>query len=175
MGRDLAELFPIAAQTFAEADEALGFPISKLIFEGPEEDLKLTENTQPAILTVSVARMACAGGTRRASGPGRWTFAGRVVGPRCRWNPQLCRCGSRRKSPRPCHATGSSCRSGSMAAVLALPAEQVAEACSEAAEETGLVVSAANLNSPTQTVISGALALSKKPLPSQKQRALGVS
>src|ERR1700677_5276125 len=55
MGRDLAERFPVAAQTFAEADEALGFSLSKLIFDGPEEDLRLTENTQPAILTVSVA------------------------------------------------------------------------------------------------------------------------
>ena len=55
MGRALADAFPIAAQTFAEADEALGFPLSGLIFEGPEEDLKLTENTQPAILTVSIA------------------------------------------------------------------------------------------------------------------------
>src|ERR1039458_2837665 len=55
MGRDLADHFPIAAATFAEADQALGFPLSKLIFEGPEEDLRLTENTQPAILTVSVA------------------------------------------------------------------------------------------------------------------------
>ena len=55
MGCNLAERFPIAAQTFAEADEALGFSLSKLIFEGPETDLRLTENTQPAILTVSVA------------------------------------------------------------------------------------------------------------------------
>src|ERR1019366_6216378 len=55
MGRELAERFPAAAKTFAEADEALGFPLSKLIFEGPEEDLRLTENTQPAILTVSIA------------------------------------------------------------------------------------------------------------------------
>ena len=55
MGRGLAESLPIAAHTFAEADEALGFSLSKLIFEGPEEDLRLTENTQPAILTVSVA------------------------------------------------------------------------------------------------------------------------
>src|SRR5580765_4235983 len=57
MGRDLAEQFPIAEQTFAEADEACGFALSKLCFEGPEEDLKLTENTQPAILTVSVAAL----------------------------------------------------------------------------------------------------------------------
>ena len=57
MGRDFAERFPVARDTFAEADEALGFPISKLIFEGPAEELKLTENTQPAILTTSIATM----------------------------------------------------------------------------------------------------------------------
>ena len=57
MGRELAERFPVARDTFAEADEALGFPISKLIFEGPGGDLRLTENTQPAILTTSVATM----------------------------------------------------------------------------------------------------------------------
>ncbi len=55
MGRELSERFPVAADTFAEADEALGFALSRLCFEGPEEDLRLTENTQPAILTVSVA------------------------------------------------------------------------------------------------------------------------
>src|ERR1700761_5421467 len=57
MGRQLAERFPIAANTFAEADEACGFALSKLCFEGPEDELKLTENTQPAILTVSVAAL----------------------------------------------------------------------------------------------------------------------
>src|SRR3569833_2272695 len=57
MGRELAERFPIAKQTFAEADEACGFALSKLCFEGPEEELKLTENTQPAIMTVSVAAL----------------------------------------------------------------------------------------------------------------------
>jgi [acyl-carrier-protein] S-malonyltransferase len=55
MGRDLYDNFPAARAVFDEADEALGFPLSKLIFEGPEEQLKLTEHTQPAILTVSVA------------------------------------------------------------------------------------------------------------------------
>src|ERR1700750_2851327 len=55
MGRDLYEKFPIAKQTFDETDEALGFAISKLCFDGPEEQLKLTEFTQPAIFTVSVA------------------------------------------------------------------------------------------------------------------------
>src|ERR1051325_1694410 len=55
MGKELAELYPIARQTFQEADDALGFSISKLCFEGPDEQLKLTENTQPAILTMSTA------------------------------------------------------------------------------------------------------------------------
>src|SRR5258707_4216597 len=55
MGKDLAEKYVVARQTFAEADEALGFSLSKLCFEGPDDQLKLTENTQPAILTVSTA------------------------------------------------------------------------------------------------------------------------
>src|SRR6201987_4615738 len=55
MGRDLAALFPVARETFDEADEALGYKLSQVCFEGPEDKLKLTEITQPAILTVSVA------------------------------------------------------------------------------------------------------------------------
>src|SRR3712207_6315422 len=55
MGQSLAELYAIARQTFAEADSAVGFPLYRLCFEGPEEDLKQTENTQPALLTVGVA------------------------------------------------------------------------------------------------------------------------
>ena len=55
MGKELAEKFPVARQVFEEADDALGFAISRLCFEGPAEDLQLTENTQPAILAVSVA------------------------------------------------------------------------------------------------------------------------
>ena len=58
MGRELAEHFESARKVFAQADDALGFPISRLCFEGPEEDLKLTENTQPAILTCSIAVLA---------------------------------------------------------------------------------------------------------------------
>src|SRR5579875_2993370 len=57
MGRDLAEKFPVACRTFEEADEALGFSISKLCFDGPEDQLKLTEFQQPAICTVSVAAL----------------------------------------------------------------------------------------------------------------------
>ena len=57
MGKDLCDQFPVAREVFAQADEALGFSISKLCFFGPEAELKLTENTQPAILTVSIAAL----------------------------------------------------------------------------------------------------------------------
>src|SRR5213595_3653919 len=60
MGRDLAEQYPAARAVFAEADAALGFALSRLCFEGPAEELQLTENTQPAILTVSVAALRAA-------------------------------------------------------------------------------------------------------------------
>ena len=162
MGRELSERFPIAAQTFAEADEALGYSISKLCFEGPEESLRLTENTQPAILTVSVA--ACrvlaehgvepmvTGGhslgewsAHVAAGTLSFADAVRAVNLRGRAMQQAVPAGE-----------------GAMAAVLSLTAEQVAEACAQAAAETGQVVQAANLNSPGQTVISGAKAAVEK-------------
>jgi [acyl-carrier-protein] S-malonyltransferase len=162
MGRELSERFPVAAQTFAEADEALGYSISKLCFEGPEESLRLTENTQPAILTVSVA--ACRVLAQHGVEPmvtgghslGEWSAhvaagtlsfadAVRAVNLRGRAMQQAVPAGE-----------------GAMAAVLSLTAEQVAEACAQAAAETGQVVQAANLNSPGQTVISGAKAAVEK-------------
>jgi [acyl-carrier-protein] S-malonyltransferase len=162
MGHELAERFPIAAQTFSEADAALGFPLSRLCFEGPEEDLRLTENTQPAIMTVSVAasRVLAEHGVAPALAAGHslgeWsahvnagTFsfadAVRAVKARGRAMQQAVPAGK-----------------GAMAAVLALDAVQVADACAEAASETGLTVQAANLNSPSQTVISGATAAVEK-------------
>ncbi|MGA2673951.1 MAG: ACP S-malonyltransferase [Terracidiphilus sp.] len=162
MGRELAERFPIAAQTFAEADEALGFPLSKLIFEGPEEELRLTENTQPAILTTSVAawRVLVQHGVEPALAAGHslgeWTAhvaagtlgfadAARAVKARGRAMQLAVPAGQ-----------------GAMAAVLSLDPALVVEACQEAAAETGLTVAAANLNSPGQTVISGALAAVEK-------------
>ncbi len=158
MGRDLADRFPVAAATFAEADEALGFPLSRLIFEGPEEDLKLTENTQPAILTVSVAawRVLAERGIHPA------LAAGHSLGE---WSAHVAAGTlSFADAVRAVKARGHAMQlavppgQGAMAAVLALDPAQVAEACREAAAETGLPVAAANLNSPNQTVISGALA-----------------
>src|SRR2546430_14931760 len=76
MGKDLFERFPVARRTFEEADQALGKKLSQLCFEGPEEQLRLTENTQPAILTVSVAAWRVLG--EKGIKPG--FFAGHSVG-----------------------------------------------------------------------------------------------
>ena len=161
MGRELAERFPIAKQTFAEADEACGFALSKLCFEGPEEELKLTENTQPAILTVSVAalRVLAEHGVQPALAAGHslgeWsahvaagtiTFADAVRAVKARGRAmQLAVPPVRVRWRRFCRSI-----------------RKVVEACDAAAKDTGLIVAAANLNSPGQTVISGAAAAVEK-------------
>ncbi len=158
MGRDLYEQFPVARAVFEEADAALGFRLSGLCFAGPEEQLKMTEHTQPAILTVSVAAQRAlaeqgihaaftAGhslgeySAHVAAGTLSFADAVRTVRDRGRYMQQAVPAGQ-----------------GAMAAILALPAEKIAGLCQTAAAETGGVVSAANLNSPDQTVISGAVA-----------------
>jgi [acyl-carrier-protein] S-malonyltransferase len=158
MGRDLGLRFPVAAQTFAEADEALGFPISRLIFEGPEEDLRLTENTQPAILTVSVGawRVLAEHGVEPALAAGHslGEWSAHVAAGTLGFADAVRAVKARGRAMQLAVPAGQ----GAMAAVLLLAADQVVEACREAAAETGLTVGAANLNSPGQTVISGALA-----------------
>ena len=154
MGRALAEAFPVARETFAEADAALGENLSGLCFEGPAERLVLTENTQPAILAVSVACLrvlasmglkpdAVAGhslgeySAHVAAGTLSFADALRIVKRRGRYMQEAVPVGE-----------------GAMAAILGLDAGKVAQACEEAAQ--GQVVSPANLNAPGQVVIAGA-------------------
>jgi [acyl-carrier-protein] S-malonyltransferase len=162
MGRSLAEQFPIAAETLAEADEALGFSITKLCCEGPEEHLRLTENTQPAILTVSVAaaRVLASHGIEPAFAAGHslGEWSAHVVAGTLGFADAVRAVKARGFAMQKAVPPGE----GAMAAVLALDAAQVAEACADAESETGLVVTAANLNSPGQTVISGAAAAVEK-------------
>jgi [acyl-carrier-protein] S-malonyltransferase len=162
MGRELAERFPVASQTFAEADEALGFPLSKLCFDGPEDDLRLTENTQPAIMTVSVAAARVLAGEgvepALASGHSLGEWSAHVIAGTLSFADALRSVKARGRAMQIAVPAGQ----GAMAAVLQLDAAQVAEACAEAGAETGQVVQAANLNSPGQTVISGALAAVEK-------------
>ena len=162
MGRELAEKFPVAQQTLAEADEALGFALSKLCFEGPDDQLKLTENTQPAILTVSVAaaRVLAEQGVAPAFAAGHslGEWSAHVIAGTFSFADAVRAVKARGRAMQQAVPAGQ----GGMAAVLALDAAQVVEACAEAAQETGQVVQAANLNSPGQTVISGALAAVEK-------------
>ena len=162
MGRELSLRYPVARDTFAEADEAVGFPLSKLIFEGPAEELRLTENTQPAILTVSVAtlRVLAVHGVEPALAAGHslGEWSAHVAAGTISFADAVRSVKARGKAMQLAVPAGQ----GGMAAVLNLTPEQVAEACAEAAQETGLTVSAANFNSPNQTVISGALATVQK-------------
>ncbi len=162
MGRELAERFPAAAKTFAEADEALGFALSRLCFDGPEEELRLTENTQPAILTVSVAVARVLGEhdvePKLAAGHSLGEWSAHVIAGTLGFTDAVRAVKARGRAMQQAVPAGQ----GAMAAVLALDAAQVAAACEEAARETGLAVQAANLNSPAQTVISGAVAAVEK-------------
>jgi [acyl-carrier-protein] S-malonyltransferase len=158
MGRELAERFPIAKQTFDEADDALGFALSRLIFDGPDDELRLTENTQPAILTVSVAAARVLAGhgiqPELAAGHSLGEWSAHVAAGTLQFSDAVRAVKARGRAMQLAVPAGQ----GGMAAVLMLDPALVAEACAEAARETGLTVQAANLNSPGQTVISGALA-----------------
>jgi [acyl-carrier-protein] S-malonyltransferase len=153
MGADLAESIPAARAVFEEADDALGFRLSKLCFEGPEEDLRLTENTQPAILTCSIAVLAAV----REKGLAPDFVAGHSLGEYSalvaagaisfRDAVQLVR--KRGRFMQEAVPAGV----GAMAAILGMEPAKVAEVCERAAQ--GEVVSAANLNSPGQIVIAG--------------------
>jgi [acyl-carrier-protein] S-malonyltransferase len=153
MGKSLAETFPEAARVFEAADEALGFPISRLCFEGPEEQLRLTEYTQPALLTVSLAAHAVL--TNKGLRPD--TVAGHSLGE----YSALVAAGSldfadavrlvRKRGRYMQEAVPAGV--GAMAALLKLPDGMLDEILAEAAQ--GEIVSAANLNSPDQIVIAG--------------------
>ena len=162
MGRDLADNFQIAKATFAEADDALGFPISKLCFEGPEDELRLTENTQPAILTVSVAawRVLAHEGisANLAAGHSLGEWSAHVAAGAISFSDAVRAVKARGRAMQQAVPAGQ----GGMAAILMLDPAKIAEACAEAAAETGQTVAPANFNSPGQTVISGALAAVQK-------------
>lgn len=162
MGQELSKLFPVVAQIFAEADQALGFAISELCFAGPEDQLKLTENTQPAILTMSVAmaRLLAEHGVKPAfvAGHSLGEWSAHVAAGTLGFADAVRSVKARGAAMQQAVPAGE----GGMAAVLALDPVLIAEVCAEVAAETGQVVAAANLNSPGQTVISGALAAVEK-------------
>ena len=153
MGRDLAQNFPVAREVFRQADDALGFSLSALCFEGPEEELRLTANSQPAILAASLAAFE----VLREKGFQADFVAGHSLGE----YSALVAAGSltlsdalllvRRRGQYMQEAVPEG--QGSMAALLGLERAQVEAVCAESAQ--GQVVSPANFNSSTQTVIAG--------------------
>ncbi|HTZ56624.1 MAG TPA: ACP S-malonyltransferase [Acidobacteriaceae bacterium] len=170
MGRELASAFPLARQTFQEANEALGFDITDLCFNGPAEQLSLTEFTQPAIFTVSVALLRVlteAGITADyvaghslgeysanvAAGVIEFAAAARTVRQRGQLMQQAVPAGE-----------------GAMAAILGLRSDLVTVICGDATREAGAPVEPANLNSPEQIVISGAAAAVERAAALAKER-----
>jgi len=153
MGRELANLFPVAKETYDEADAALGYKLSQLCFEGPEDQLKLTEITQPAILTVSVAawRVLQSQGITPAyvAGHSLGEYSAHVAAGTFSFADAVRTVRNRGKYMQEAVPVGI----GAMAAILAMPIETIRQICDEAAQ--GEVCQPANTNSPDQTVISG--------------------
>jgi [acyl-carrier-protein] S-malonyltransferase len=154
MGRDLAERFPAARDTFAAIDDALGIRLSRILWEGPEEELTLTHNSQPAILAHSAAVWAVVRerftDVRAAAGHSLGEYSAHVAAGTIA-GPAAARLVRRRGELM--YQAGRE-RPGTMAAVLGLDTGQVDQACNAASGADGVVV-AANLNAPDQTVISG--------------------
>jgi [acyl-carrier-protein] S-malonyltransferase len=153
MGRALAEAFPEAAAVFAAADQALGRPLSRLCFEGPEEELQLTANTQPAILAVSVAAAQCLAARGVApdwvAGHSLGEYSALVAAGTLSLEDAVTTVRRRGEYMQEAVPVGE----GAMAAILALDLAAVEEACRASAE--GQVVAPANVNGPGQIVIAG--------------------
>lgn len=159
MGKELAFNHVVARRTFEEADTALGYDLSKLCFEGPDDKLRLTEITQPAILTVSVAaaRVLADVGIVPSfvAGHSLGEYSAHVAAGTLSFADAVRTVRNRGKYMQEAVPVGV----GAMAAILALSIEQIREACAEAsAEFPGQVCEPANINSPGQVVISGSKA-----------------
>jgi [acyl-carrier-protein] S-malonyltransferase len=153
MGKDLAEKYPIARQTFEEADEALGYELSQLCFEGPEEQLRLTEVTQPAILAASIAALRVLEGRMPrpayVAGHSLGEYSAHVAAGTISLADAVRTVRYRGKYMQEAVPVGM----GAMAAILGMDVEKVTAVCHDAAQ--GEVCEPANVNSPQQTVISG--------------------
>jgi [acyl-carrier-protein] S-malonyltransferase len=170
MGRALADAYPICRATFEEADAALGERLSRVIFDGPEDRLTLTENAQPAILTVSVAahRLLESRGIAPAfvAGHSLGEYSAHVAAGTLGFADALGIVRRRGRYMQEAVPVGE----GAMAAIIGLDAEQVAQACADAAQ--GEVVSAANVNGAGQVVIGGSREAVKRAC--GRARALGA-
>jgi [acyl-carrier-protein] S-malonyltransferase len=154
MGKDIYEKYPAGRAVFDQADAVLGFALSKLCFEGPEEELRLTMNTQPALLTVSVAlsRVLREVGVRpeMAAGHSLGEYCALVAAEAMDFADALTSVRKRGQFMQEAVPVGE----GAMAAVLGLPDGKVVEICRQI-ESTGQIVQAVNFNCPGQVVVAG--------------------
>jgi [acyl-carrier-protein] S-malonyltransferase len=171
MGKDVAEQFPAARRVFEEIDDALGFSISQICFEGPEEQLKLTENTQPALLAVSAALHAVLeehGATRRdlvaGHSLGEYSAIVSVGGLTAPAAAKIVR--ARGQFMQEAVPVGQ----GGMAALIGPTVDEVRAICEEAAE--GDILSVANINAPGQIVIAGTRGAIERAIDVAKKRGV---
>jgi len=170
MGKELAALYPVARHTFQEADDALGFALSQLCFEGPDDKLKMTEITQPAILTVSTAaaRVLQEKGVvpQYVAGHSLGEYSAHVAAGTLDFADAVRTVRNRGKYMQEAVPAGQ----GAMAAILGMSLEQLQQICAEVAQDENQIVSPANVNSPDQIVISGSAKAVERAAELAKQR-----
>jgi len=175
MGKELADSFPVARETFKEADDALGFPLSKLCFEGPEHELRLTANTQPAILTASIAalrvyRKEIGGEPKIAAGHSLGEYSALVAAGAIGFGDAIRAVRERGRLMQEAVPPGQ----GAMAALIGLELQQVREICAEVTGDGKFAVPA-NLNAPGQVVIAGHAAPVRRALEIARERGASMS
>jgi [acyl-carrier-protein] S-malonyltransferase len=158
MGQDLADRFPLARGVFQEADDQLGFALSKILWEGPEEELVRTRNAQPAIFVHSIAVLRvledAVGPVHLAAGHSLGEFSAWVAAGTLSFADAL---GAIRLRGEAMYASGET-RAGTMAAVLGLEDDHILRICEECSSDEAGVIVPANYNSPGQVVVSGDVA-----------------
>ena len=174
MGKELADNFPIARETFKEADDAIGFALSKLCFEGPEGELRLTANTQPAIVTASIAALRVyrkeIGDPEIAAGHSLGEYSALVAAGALEFADAVRAVRERGRLMQEAVPPGN----GAMAALIGLELQQVSEICDEVTADGKLAVPA-NLNAPGQVVIAGHAAPVRRALEIAKDRGASMS
>jgi [acyl-carrier-protein] S-malonyltransferase len=170
MGKELAAMYPVAQETFEEADAALGYKLSEVCWEGPDDKLKLTEITQPAILTVSVAAYRVLESTGYTpsfvAGHSLGEYSAHVAAGTLAFDDAVTTVRNRGKYMQEAVPVGE----GAMAAILALPLAILEEICAEAAQNGAECCQAANINSDGQVVISGTKSAVERAAELAKQR-----
>jgi [acyl-carrier-protein] S-malonyltransferase len=175
MGKEFADNFDVARQTFKEADDALGFALSKLCFEGPEEELRMTANTQPAIVAASIAalrvyRKELGTEPEIAAGHSLGEYSALVSAGALSFADAVRAVRERGRLMQAVVPAGS----GAMAALIGLELQQVKQICDEVAAD-GKIAVPANLNAPGQVVIAGDAAPVRRALEIAKERGASTS